>query len=423
MIGARDDHSSVIIIGAGIVGVSTALWLQRHGLRVTLVDPAPPGSGASFGNAGCFNASSTVPVAMPGTVRAVPRWLLDPKGPLALRWRYLPFIAPWLVRFLRAGTPEKVPVQARALRSILATGLADIQTLAADAGVPDLVTEEGHLVVYRDDAAFKADALAWRLRQDTGTVIQELDAHALRDFEPAVAPRYAKGIFIAENGHTANPGHLVARMAERMVRQGGTIVQARAIDFRIDGRHASAVRTDAGELAASHVVLAAGAHSRGLARLLGDAIPLDTERGYHVMIRDPEVQPRVSILDTIGRFVATPMEEGLRLAGTVELAGLKAPPDWSRANMLLPLGRALLPGLNATYPEERITRWMGFRPSMPDSLPVISPASAAGNAFHAFGHGHVGLASGASTGRIVADMVAGAPPSIDLSPFRADRFR
>ena len=260
----------VIVIGAGIVGTSAALYLRRKGHGVTLVDPNPPGSGASSGNAGCFNISSTVPVSLPGVARNVPRWLLDPRGPLKIRWRYVPFIAPWLVRFLRAGTPDRVEAQARALRALMLPALEDISALAASAGAADLVKAQGHLVLYRDEQAFRADALGWHLRDITGTRVEQWDAATLRAFDPAIAPTYAKGLFISENGHTPDPALLVARLAEQLVREGGTIHRATATGFEREGDRVSAVRTDAGTLPASAVLLAF---------MLADAVEMSGEAG------------------------------------------------------------------------------------------------------------------------------------------------
>ncbi|MFI4948019.1 MAG: NAD(P)/FAD-dependent oxidoreductase, partial [Alphaproteobacteria bacterium] len=200
------------------------------------------------------------------------------------------------------------------------------------------------------------------------------------------------------------------------------LVAARALGFRLDGRRLVAIRTDAGELAADAAVVCAGAHSRSLAAALGDRVPLETERGYHLMIRDPEVMPHIPTADADGKFVATPMALGLRFAGTVELAGLAAPPDWRRARILLAQGRKMLPGLAASHPDERLSMWMGHRPSLPDSLPVIGPSRASPDVIYAFGHGHVGMTAAPMTGKIVADLVAGRAPPIDIAPFAAGRF-
>jgi len=207
-----------------------------------------------------------------------------------------------------------------------------------------------------------------------------------------------------------------------LLRNGGKLRRARVTGFDLDGAKLRAIQTDAGDFVADKAVLAAGAHSKPLAAALGDRVPLETERGYHLMIRDPEVMPRIPTYDAAGKFVATPMETGLRFAGTVELAGLSAPPDWRRARILLEQGQRMLPGLAAHYPEERLSLWMGHRPSMPDSLPVIGASSRSPDVLYAFGHGHVGMAASPMTGKVIADLVAGRATSIDVAPFRAGRF-
>jgi D-amino-acid dehydrogenase len=410
------------VIGAGMVGVCVASWLQRDGHSVYLLEPAEPGHGASFGNAGCFNGSSVTPVAMPGVIRSVPRWLFDPLAPLALRWTYLPTIAPWLVRFIRAGTPEKARAAARALRPLVGPTLEALQPLVRDAGAECLVHRLGHLYVYRSFESLNKDQAAWDLRRENGVEIDEFDADELRQLEPALSRDYVRGLLVRENGHTSNPLALVQRLVEHFRRSGGELKHARARGFRLDGQRLAAIETDSGDLAADAAVVCAGAYSKPLAAVLGDKVPLETERGYHLMIRDPETMPRIPIADADGKFVATPMDTGLRFAGTVELAGLDAPPDWRRAHILLDQGRKMLPGLPASHPEEQISVWMGHRPSLPDSLPVLGPSRATPDVIYAFGHGHVGMTSAPMTGKIVADLVAGRPPSIDITPFDVGRF-
>ena len=354
------------VIGAGIVGVCAASWLQRDGHSVFIVEAGEPGHGASFGNAGAFNASSVTPVSMPGVMRNVPHWLADPLGPLSLRWSYLPAIAPWLVRFIRAGTPEKVHAQARALRPLVGATLEALMPLVRDAGADDLVHRLGHLYVYRSVQSLEKDRLAWQLRRENGVETDEFDADELRQLEPTLSRDYVRGILVRENGHTSNPLGLVRRLLDHFLHNGGELEQAQALGFRLDGRKLVAIRTDRGELAADAAIVCAGAWSKPLAAALGDHIPLETERGYHLMIRDPEIMPRIPTADADGKFVATPMDTGLRFAGTVELAGLAAPPDWRRARILLEQGRKMLPGLAAEHPEERISVWMGHRPSLPE---------------------------------------------------------
>jgi D-amino-acid dehydrogenase len=229
-------------------------------------------------------------------------------------------------------------------------------------------------------------------------------------------------VLVRENGHISNPLGLVQRLLEHFLRSGGELVHARAHGFRLDGRRLAAVQTDACDLPANAAIICAGAHSKSLVVALGDRVPLETERGYHLMVRDPEIMPRIPTADADGKFVATPMDTGLRFAGTVELAGLAAPPDWRRARVLLEQGRKMLPGLAASHPEERISLWMGHRPSMPDSLPVLGPSRASPDVIYAFGHGHVGMTAASMTGKIVADLVTGRPASIDIAPFAAGRF-
>ncbi|MGE3988112.1 NAD(P)/FAD-dependent oxidoreductase [Pseudorhodoplanes sp.] len=413
----------VAIVGAGVVGACTALMLQRYGHAVTIIDPNPPGEGASYGNAGCFNGSSIVPMAMPGIWKDVPRWLVDPMGPLSVRWSYLPKIAPWLVRFLQSGTPKKVAAQAAALRGLLEPTVELMTSLAKEAGADDLVRHEGHVYVYRSEEGFRKDQGGWALRQANGVKLQMLDQAALRDFDPALSPNFVRGVFIEENGHTTNPSKLVKRLVEQAVRNGGSFLQASATCIVLDGDNVRAVQTSSGEVAADCVVIAAGAHSKMLAEQMGDRVMLDTERGYHLMIRDPEVKPRVPTTEAEGKFVVNAMEEGLRFAGTVELGGLDLPPDWRRARMLLDQARLMLPGLSATYPEERLTQWMGFRPSLPDSLPVIGRSSRSPGVLYGFGHGHVGMTGAPMTAKLLASSISGENLAVDISAFSPQRFQ
>jgi D-amino-acid dehydrogenase len=405
-----------------MVGVCAASWLQRDGHSVFLVEPGNPGEGASFGNAGCFNGSSVTPVAMPGVIRNLPHWLKDPLGPLSLRWSYLPSILPYLYRFMRAATPEKVRAQAKALRPLIAPTVPLVRELARDAGADALVHQRGHLYVYRSEAALAKDGLAWALRRENGVEVDEFDVDELRQLEPALSRDYVRGLLVRENGHTSNPFGLVSALLEHFRRQGGEVVRARALGFRLEGGRLTAIRSDAGDLAADAAIVCAGAHSKPLAATLGNRVPLETERGYHLMIRDPEAMPRIPTADADGKFVATPMELGLRFAGTVELAGLDAPPDFRRARILLEQGRRMLPGLATRHAEERISVWMGHRPSLPDSLPVLGPSRTTPDVIYAFGHGHIGMTAAPMTGKIVADLVAGRRAPIDIAPFAPGRF-
>src|SRR5246127_4104346 len=346
--------SPIVVIGAGIVGLVCATYLQRDGHKVVVVDPGGPGEGTSYGNAGGLNGSSIVPVAMPGVLAKVPHWLLDPEGPLSIRLRYLPQLLPWLYRFVRAGRPELVRAQARALRGLLAPTVDMHRELAASVGAGDLIQRSGLLVVYRGEAGFAADAAAMRLRAENGVKIDGLSQDELRQIEPTLSPVYTRARLISENGYVRNPLRLSRALAEALVANGGEIRRERAEGFSFAEGKVEAVFTSTGRIPAAAVVLAAGAHSKPLAARLGEKVPLDTERGYHAMIKAPEVAPRLPIMDAEAKFVATPMEQGLRMAGTGEVAGLDAPTDRRRARVLLHHGQAMFPGLPRTVAEDRI---------------------------------------------------------------------
>jgi D-amino-acid dehydrogenase len=412
----------VAVIGAGIVGMSAASYLQRDGHEVFVVDPNEPGEGTSFGNAGCINPSSVVPMSMPGVIKNVPKWLRDPLGPLSVRWSYLPFITPWLIRYIRAGRRDRVEQQAKALKALLSPAVPNLSALAKAAGAEDLMHRVGHLVAYKNAESRAKDDAAWNLRRDNGVQFEELNADELRQLEPELSRDYTQGVLISGNGHLGNPGGLVKKLAEAFVRNGGRMVREAATGFEFIDGQLTAVRTAMGTHQADRAVVAAGIWSKPLAAELGDRLPLETERGYHIMIRDPEAMPRTPTMSGDGKFVVTPMDMGLRVAGTVELAGLKAAPNWARADNLLRQVKEMYPKLARDIPETRISRWMGHRPSFPDSLPVIDRSGRSDDVFYAFGHGHTGMTGGSTTGKIVADLIAGRAPGIDLAPFSRSRF-
>ena len=409
----------VAVVGAGVVGLACASHLQMRGHTVTLLDPRAPGEYCSFGNAGCFSRASCVPLGMPGTWRKVPAWLLDPTGPLFIPLRYGLRIAPWLWQFQRASSMARVNRIADALHALLTHTLDKWRPLAQWAGVPELIVQNGYAFAYESAAAFESDAPGRAIRAARGVRIDVIRGPDIRAFDPALSPHLTHLVLLPEQGHCPNPLRLSRALAARL-RNGGAGFSARsAIGFDVvDGRVAR-IRTDDGPMEADVIVIAAGAHSAKLSAQLGGAVPLETERGYHAMVASPSVMPRIPIASGEGKYFVTPMEDGLRIAGTVELAGLAAPPDYRRADALLDKARRLLPGLEGA----KVERWMGHRPSLPDSMPVIGRAPRATNAWFAFGHGHVGLTAVAPTGEIIADLIDGRAPFIDVAPFGAERFR
>lgn len=427
MDGRRGDALSalvtpIVVIGAGIVGACGAAYLQRDGRDVLLLDHGEPGMGASFGNGGMLSASSIVPVAMPGTLGKVPRWLIDAEGPLAIRWSYLPRLVPWLARFAAASAPARVEAQARALRALLKDSLEHFAPLLRDAGAEALVRRQGMLYLYGSEAAWRGDLRAMDLRRRNGVVIEEIERRALGEREPDLGAAVTHARFIPDNGFTTNPLRLVQTLVRQIAARGGRVVQERVLGFETNDAQVTAVRTDRGRHPASAVVLAAGAWSSALAAQLGDPVPLDTERGYHVVVKDPEKTVRTPAIFVDGAFGITPMEDGLRLAGTVELGGLEAGANWARADAILNRGRRILPGLLERHDESRLSRWLGFRPSLPDSLPVIGTSSRYANAYYAFGHGHVGMCAAPLTGKLLSELIGGKSLSIDIGPFSPRRF-
>lgn len=416
------QKKKVAVIGAGMVGACTARYLQRDGHDVVIIDPQPPGEGASFGNAGCFNPSSLVPIAGPDTFKHVPGYLMDPLGPLSIRWSYLPQIAPWLLRYGLAGTPEKIKYQAAALQALIAPCHDSLRPLVEDAGAQDLVKRDGILIVYRSKESVANDARGWALRRAHGIVWEEFDAQDLRSFDPHLTPDAKFGKYVPGNGHTANPSALVKAIVDSVVAAGGRVVAAEARGFAFDGDRLVGVETSQGRIAVDSAVLAAGAHSKSLAIQAGDRVPLETERGYHVMIKNPAIRPRVPTTDQDYKFVVTPMQHGVRVAGTVELAGLKAAPNWRRSEILIERIGALFPALDEAYSKNDVSYWMGHRPSLPDSLPVMGRSTRSPDVIYAFGHQHIGMTAAPYTGVVTAALVSGKPAPIDLTPFRADRF-
>src|SRR5215468_579173 len=408
----------IAVIGAGIVGVCTALYLQRDGHRVTLIDRLGPGEGASKGNAAVIAAESCVPVATPGILWRVPGMLLDPLGPLAIRWRYLPKLAPWLWEFVKVSSPRRVEEISKALRPLLVQAVDSYVPLLKSAGLEDILRRTGWLGVYESDKKFATAQGDLALQRRRGVRMEVLPAEEIRQFEPSLAPIYRHAVYFPENAYVTNNYRLVQTLAESLVRNGGTLLKEEVRDFALGPRGPTHVITDKGRHAADSVGLTAGAWSKALAVKLGHRPLLDTERGYHVMFPNPGVMPRLPIYSGDYSFAVTPLEHGLRFAGTVELGGLEAPPNYARANVLLERGRRMFPGLG----ESGKTEWMGFRPSMPDSVPVISGSAKHPNAFFTFGHGHVGLTLAAVSGRLIADLVAGRDPGLDMRPYRIDRF-
>jgi D-amino-acid dehydrogenase len=406
-----------IVIGAGIVGVSCALEIRRRGLDVTLVDRLEPGDACSFGNAGVIASGSLTPVAMPGIAFEVPRMLLRPGGPLALRWRHLPTLAPWLLAFLRASASARANRYADALRLLVHDSVERHDALAAGSEAQRLIRKVGSLYAYPDAAARRADA-RWAMRAARGVRFHDVAGEVLRSMEPDLSPALRHAVQLPDTAYVSDPARYVKLLAQQLVREGAEVMQADVRGIETPPNRPVRVATDVGPLHCDRLVVAAGVWSGRLASQLGLRVPLEAERGYHVMVHDPGVEVNHPVFHVAGAFVATPMDRGLRFAGTDELAAIDAPPNYGRARAILDRARAMFPGLNT----RDVTEWMGQRPSLPDSLPVVGRVPGHPRVLLAFGHHHVGLTGGPVTGRWIADIVTDTQHNVDLSAFAPERF-
>ncbi len=412
------DSKKVNIIGSGIVGLCCALHLQRDGWGVTIIDKVGPGESCSYGHAGVLSETSALPNAMPGVISKVPKWLLDPEGPLYIRMRYLPHLLPWLLRFVKAGTKSESENTVRSLLDLNAGTVEKYQNLINGSQAGSLIRSSGYLNVYQSESSYKHASAGWELLQRHGAQLRMLTGRELHELEPMLAPSYIRAVMIENQGFATNPYRLAQVLSEQFSQAGGVFLRREVREARLSADGNVRLNLDLGYVESGKLVVAAGAWSHQITAQLGIHIPLETERGYHVTLAHPEVQPRHVIMEAEHKFVATPMEMGIRFAGTAELAGLTASPNYERADILLRLGKRMFPGLSGTEK----TEWMGHRPSLPDSRPVIGKCPDAPNILFAFGHGHRGLIGAPMTGEIIADLMANRQPKIDIAPFRPERF-
>jgi glycine/D-amino acid oxidase-like deaminating enzyme len=414
---ASDGNQAILVIGAGVAGLSTALYLQRGGRAVTVVDPLPPAGGASFGNAGLISADTSVPIALPGMLRKVPGWLADPLGPLSVHPRYFPKALPWLLRWIEASRMPRVLAISDAMRALHRTVFDCWMELLGPSRFHDLVRPLGQVHVWETDEEEPDAALERRLRERQGIRSERLNADDIRQLFPGISRSVARGLLIPGNGFTVNPQRLVRTLGELLIEAGGTIVAERVMKI-IPCEGGYTAMTNTGWRSSREVVVAAGAWSRRLLDPLGIRIPLETERGYHAMLPSPGLTPKMPITNKSRSFVVTPMEHGLRIAGTVEIAGLDAPPNEERARVLLAHIKAMFPDVDTR--EHRL--WMGFRPSTPDSLPILGEAPGRPGLYLVMGHGHFGMTGGPPSGRIVSRLIMRKPPELDISPYAPTRF-
>ena len=410
----------ILVIGAGIVGLALAWRLRREGAAVVVVDPAPPGEGgASFGNAGAISSSSVVPLAMPGLLKQVPRMLLDPAAPLHVPAGYWLRAAPWLLRFVAAARRPVVARAAAALDALQRLATEQHLDLAQEIGAPELIRPNGNLYLYRDRKQLAKDEAAWDLRRAYGARVEILDRAGIEALEPEVGPAYRVGVFLPDHAWCASPHRYARAVAAAFLAAGGEIRRDRITALTTSGGRVIGAQGEAQQHEAEEVVVAAGAWSARLLAPLGYRIPLETQRGYHVNLPDAGISISRPVVPADRKVFITPMEGALRVAGTVEFGGLDRAPNEARAHLLHD-------DLAAVFPQARRAGaegfWMGHRPCLPDSVPVIGPARRLRGLWFAFGHGHLGLTGSAPTARLLAPAILGRPGNQDFAPFAAERF-
>ena len=407
----------VIVIGAGVVGLSAAIAAQARGLSVTVLDREGPAAGASAGNAGAFAFTDILPLASPGILKKAPKWLLDPLGPLSVPPAYAVQIAPWMFRFWRACSPGRVAHSTTAQTAIMDLSKAELEPFLTATGTLPMLRKEGNLQVYESEAELKASLPGWKARSEHGIEFRHMGAAEMAEIQPGLAPRFTHGTFTPGWYSIADPKLYTLALADHFLAKGGTIERAEVRALKpVDG---GVELTASGKTQrADQVVLSAGAFSHQVARTLGERIPLETERGYNTTLPQDAFDLRTQVTFGGHGFVVTRLSTGIRVGGAVELGGLKLPPNFRRSEAMLKKAQIFLPG----FKSEGGVQWMGFRPSLPDSLPAIGRARATGRVIYAFGHGHLGLTQSAGTARLVAELLTGQRPAIDIQSFSPQRF-
>ena len=408
----------VVVIGAGVVGLSAAIALEARGLAVTVLEREEPAAGASAGNAGAFAFTDILPLASPGILRKAPKWLLDPLGPLSVPPSYALQIAPWMFRFWRACSASRVAHSTAAQTALMDLSRAELEPFLAGTGTASMLRKEGNLQVYESQAELDASLPGWKARAEHGIEFRHMDAAEMATIQPGLAPRFTHGTFTPGWYSIADPKLYTLALADHFRARGGRIERAEVSSLHPIEGGVEIRTTDGRTLRAQKVVLAAGAFSHRVARSLGENIPLETERGYNTTLPADAFDLRTQVTFGGHGFVVTRLSTGIRVGGAVELGGLKLPPNFRRSEAMLERARAFLPGLK---PEGGV-QWMGFRPSLPDSLPAIGPARATPRVVYAFGHGHLGLTQSAGTARLVAELLTDGRTAIDIAAFSPQRF-
>ena len=411
-----NNKSKIGIIGAGIQGISNALFLQKKGFEVTIFDKDEPGSpAASYGNAGHFSPYACVLMNRPDVLTDVPAMLLSSTGPLALKWNYVPKMIPWFLKFLRNCTTKRMMHTAKNMHQILDLALSAYDELFDEIELDDLVERKGILYIWNNQS-LKSRELEIKVRNELGVDQQIVSPKEIHDLEPNIKPFYHGGVYYKHGRHARNPKRILLKLFNLFLNKGGKFLKMNVQDINFDGDKPT-VKTENQRYIFDKLVIACGAFSKKLTDNLGEKIPLDTERGYHVHFKNCDHLLTRPVIFSNRGFGITPMEQGLRVVGTVEFGGLKNPLSKPRVKNLINNAKYMLGDL-----PDHEDEWLGFRPTLPDFLPVIGPSKNYKNIFYCFGHHHLGWTLGPISGKIIAGMIAEENTNLNLSPYSSTRF-
>ncbi len=408
----------VVVIGAGIVGICTSLSLLERGFEVKLIDRDLPVEGASHGNAGVISPWSCVPQSLPGLWQNVPKWLIDPEGPVSIRLGYLPKFLPWSLKFLQAGKMSGLTAIGDAMNVLSQSNMDLYRQHLKGTKQQHLICDSLYVHVSRNTNNVDLKEIGWQMREQRGVPLQIIDENELHELEPELSPEYKAAVVIESQARTLDPKKMGKALFEKAISLGATFNQTTVSHISQAKNTSWVVHAQDRNFNCDKLVIAAGAWPSVLLQPLRLKLPLEAERGYHLNFKNPGISINNSIMDTERKFVISSMLNGVRCAGTAEFSGLDYPPDYRRARIFKPLVKKLFPNINIDDTEE----WMGTRPSFPDSLPCIGTIEGYENLYSAFGHSHYGFGMAPNTGRIVASIISGETPKVDLRPYRTRRF-
>jgi D-amino-acid dehydrogenase len=409
---------TTVVIGAGIIGTAIAHDLQKRGEQVVLIDRDGPGLGASFGNMASIAVTEFMPASRPSVWRQMPGWMLDPEGPVRVRPSYMLRLVPWFLRFIAASRPSKLRKLEAQGAALCSRALQDTLALLHETGLANQISDEGCLSLYTDEAEFRADRDHIEILERFGFPHEVMGRQAIKALEPELSDKIGMAVLFPQNRSMKDPYKLVLALAERFTAMGGRIEAGEVTGFLRSEAIRAVMLQDGRRMNADKIVICAGAYSGKLAKMLDEPIPLETERGYHTQIMTPGIFMKHSIIWPARAFMVTPTAGGIRVGGTVEMAGLDAPPDYRRAKVTVRRAKEALPNLQC----QDFTEWMGHRPALPDTVPILSASAKTRGVFYATGHGHLGLTYAATTARLMGDLITGARPPVNLDPYRVNRF-